>query len=148
MQHATFHRRLPRAGIDTIDDAGAALSTLLMALHRPLRAETIVLVLDESRRGRTIVVVTGTHDPDSVIEVVECLTQGMEYPGAIVVGSVRPEAPDAPDAAPDPAACGDVDRWLEMSEIASLVGVELLEWFVIGRSVRCPRDELGEAPRW
>jgi hypothetical protein len=143
MQPTTFHSRLPRAGIDTIDDAAAALSTLLMALHRPLRAETIVLMLDEARRGRTIVVVTETSDADSVIEVVECLTQGMEHPGAIVVGSVRPN-----DAASDPAAPGDVDRWLEMSEIASLVGVELLEWFVIGRSVRCPRDELGEAPRW
>jgi hypothetical protein len=145
MQPTTFHSRLPRAGIDTIDDAGAALSTLLMAVHRPLRAETIVLVLDEARRGRTIVVVTETNDADSAIEVVECLTQGMDHPGAIVVGSVRPKAIDA---ASDPAAPGDVDRWLEMSEIASLVGVELLEWFVIGRSVRCPRDELGEAPRW
>jgi hypothetical protein len=102
-------------------------------------------VLDEARRGRTIVVVTETNDADSAIEVVECLTQGMDHPGAIVVGSVRPKAIDA---ASDPAAPGDVDRWLEMSEIASLVGVELLEWFVIGRSVRCPRDELGEAPRW
>lgn len=144
MQPTAIHRRLPRAGLDTIADARTAFATLAMAVHRPLRSETIVLLLDEARRGRTIVVVTDTDDPDAVIEVVECITQGVgcEHFGAIVVGTVRP---DEPAGRPPP---GDVDRWLEMSEIASLAGVELLEWFVIGRSVTCPRDALGEAPRW
>lgn len=144
MQPTTIHHRIPRAGIDAIDDAGTALITLSMALHRPARHETIVLLLDQDRCGRAIVVVTGTVEPDSVLEVVECLAQAAEEPGAIVVGTVRPDV----DASDDPNAAGDIDRWLEMSEIASLVGVEVVEWFVIGRSVRCPRDDLGEAPRW
>ncbi len=141
MEHTAARRRLPRAGIDTIGDAASALATVALAIGRPLRDETIVIVLDEARRGRAIVVVSGTVAADSVIDVVECVTQGdgCEHIGAIVVASVRP------DAGIDPS---DIDRWLEMSEIAELAGVELLEWFVIGRSISCPRDHLGEPPRW
>jgi hypothetical protein len=35
-----------------------------------------------------------------------------------------------------------------MSDIAEQAGVELLEWFVISGDVTCPRDQLGEPPRW
>lgn len=140
MEH-TAVRRLPRAGIDTIDDPDTALATIAMAITRPLRSETVLLLLDEARRGRAIVVVSGTTEPDQAIEVVECITQGDggERIGAIVVASVRPGAGVQPD---------DVDRWLEMSDVASLVGIELIEWFVIGPTISCPRDRLGEAPRW
>ncbi len=158
MEPISVPRRLPRAGVDSIDDATTALSTIGLALHRPLRHETIVLVLDETRRGRTIVVVSDTHQPDAVVEVVECITQGegSEHVGAIVVASVRPAGAIVSSAehgssraeCPDIDDLSDIDRWLEMSEIASLAGIELLEWFVIGRSVSCPRDHLGEAPRW
>lgn len=140
-EHA-MHRRIPRAGLDAIDSADAAFATLALAVERPLRHETIVIVLDEARRGTAIVVVSGTAQPDSVVEVIECITHGAqrEHIGSIVVGSVRPDEVGA-DAR-------DIDRWLEMSEIAQDVGVDLLEWFVIGAAVRCPRDDLGEAPRW
>ncbi len=43
---------------------------------------------------------------------------------------------------------GDGDRWLEMSDLTSAAGVELVEWFVIGDDIHCPRDLLGEPPRW
>lgn len=141
MEHTTV-RRLPRAGIDTIDHPDIALAAIAMAITRPLRSETILLLLDEARRGRAIVIVSDTTAPDQVIEVVECITQGdgCEHLGTVVVASARPGCDDE--------LTGDVDRWLEMSEIASLAGVELLEWFVIGRTISCPRDRLGEAPRW
>ena len=137
----TTVRRLPRAGIDPIDHPDTALAALALAISRPLRSETVLLLLDEARRGRAIVAVSGTTDPDQVIEVVECVTQaeGCERLGAIVVASARPGGDDDP---------GDVDRWLEMSDIAELAGVELLEWFVVGRTISCPRDRLGEPPRW
>jgi hypothetical protein len=140
MEHSAV-RRLPRAGIDSIDHPDTALAAIAMAITRPIRSETILLLLDEARCGRAIVIVSGTTDPDQVIEVVECITQGegCEHLGAIVVASARPHGDEHP---------GDVDRWLEMSDIASLAGVELLEWFVIGRTISCPRDRLGEAPRW
>ena len=142
MQPTAIHRRIPRAGLDPIDDPAIALSAISLAIHRPLRPETIVLLLDEARCGRTIVTVTGTVDPDSSIEVVEFVTQGVgcEHLGALVIATIRPDGRITPDA--------DVDRWLEMSDIASLAGVELVEWFVIDRTVSCPRDHLGEPPRW
>lgn len=138
--------RLPRAGLDPITSHDDALVTIAMAVHRPLRPETIVVLLDDTRRGIALVVVTDTTRPDDVLEAVECLTRPSTHAGragAIVVGSVRPGA--LPD---DADADRDVDRWLELSEIAEGHGVELLEWFVIGTEVRCPRDHLGEAPRW
>lgn len=141
MHHTSAHR-LPRAGIDPIDSHELALRTVTMAVHRPLRHETVVAVLDDARRGLAIAVVTRTVRPDDVLEVVECLTQPSTHAGAasaIVVASVRP------GAGLDP---GDADRWLEQSAIAEQHGVELLEWFVIGTEVLCPRDLLGETPRW
>jgi DNA repair protein RadC len=139
------HHRLPRAGVDTISCAETALLTLAMAIQRPLRAETVTLLLDDQRRGIAVAVVSGTRQPDDVLEVVECFTRSAAHGGrvgSIIVASVRPEPSD------DATSAADVDRWLEMSDIAEQAGVELLEWFVIGGDVRCPRDQLGEPPRW
>jgi hypothetical protein len=139
------HHRLPRAGVDTIRCAETALLTLAMAIQRPLRAETVALLLDDQRRGIAVAVVSGTHRPDDVLEVVECFTRSAAHGGrvgSIIVASVRPGQSD------DATSAADVDRWLEMSDIAEQAGVELLEWFVIGGDVTCPRDRLGEPPRW
>ena len=139
--------RAPRAGIDPIDSQVAAIALIKLAMHLPLTAETIALVLDADRRGRTVIVVDGTDEPDSVLEVVERLgdaiaTSGRD--GALVLASVRPGGRPLDD---------DGDRWLEASELAEELGVELVEWFVVtddlGRATAwCPRDLLGEPPRW
>jgi hypothetical protein len=139
--------RAPRAGIDRIDSAAAALAVIKLAMHLPLTVETIALVLDADHRGRTVVVVDGTDAPESVIEVAERLTDaiaGSGHDGALVLATVRP------GGAP---AAGDADLWLEASELADAVGVELLEWFVIADDTGpptawCPRDLLAEPPRW
>jgi hypothetical protein len=141
--------RLPRAAVDPIDDPAAALAVVAMAMHRPLRHETIALVLDADRRGRTIVVVDGTDEPDSVLDVVERLAGSIAAAGrtgCLVVATVRPSGGPLD---------GDDGRWLEASELADDVGVDLLEWFEIGgerpslaANTCCPRDLLGEAPRW
>lgn len=145
MPSSHAHHRLPRAGLDPFSDAAEAFATSALAIHRPLRDETIVLALDEARRGLAIVVVSGTEAPDDVVHVVECVTRGVhgERLGAIVVTSVRTTLLDD-----GRNGDSDIDRWLEMSDLAEDAGVELLEWFVVDRSVRCPRDDLGEAPRW
>ena len=139
------HHRLPRAGVDTISCAETALLALAMAIQRPLRAETVTLLLDDQRRGIAVAVVSGTRQPDDVLEVVECFTRSAAHGGrvgSIIVASVRPDRSD------EATTATDVDRWLEMSDIAEQAGVELLEWFVIGGEVTCPRDQLGEPPRW
>lgn len=143
MHLVPVHSRLPRAGLDPIDDADRGFVTVSMAVHRPLRHETIVVLLDDARCGLGVVVVSGTHDHDAVVEVIDCLLDPDRHGGrvaAMIVASVRPEHP-GPEA-------GDIDRWLEMSDLAEQAGVELLEWFVISERVSCPRDLLGEPPRW
>lgn len=144
MFQTTRHQRVPRAGIDRIDDATIALGVIATAIALPRRDETILLLLDADRRGRAIVVVTGTDDHDAVVGVVECITRGAyaEQLGGIVLASVRTGPLGQADGRQD------IDRWLEMSDVAEQVGVEVIEWFVIDRAVRCPRDDLGEAPRW
>jgi hypothetical protein len=139
--------RAPRAGIDPIDSPTAALAVIKLAMHLPLATETIALVLDADRRGRTVVVIDGTDEPDSVLEVVERLgdaiaTSGRD--GALVLASVRPGGRPLDD---------DGDRWLEASDLADELGVELVEWFVVAddtgpTTAWCPRDLLGEPPRW
>ena len=81
--------RPPRAGIDPIASHDDALVTVAMAVHLPLRPETIVVLLDDARRGIALVVVTDTTRPDDVLEAVECLTRPSTHAGragAIVVG--------------------------------------------------------------
>lgn len=142
------HRCLPRAGLDPIDSAAAA-DLLAHAIQRPFRHETIVLLLDAERRGISVVVVDATSDPDSVVEIVELLASpgvGDGRVGAMVVGTVRS---DEGTSSVDAELGHDVERWMELSEIADQSGVELIEWFVVGPGgVRCPRDQLGEPPRW
>ena len=150
MSVARVHRCLPRAGIDPIDDPVIAARTLAAALSHPLRHETIALLLDPERRGVAIVIVADTHDSDALIEIVELLAAPTAHDGrvaAMVIATVRPgQRSDDPagDSVP-----GDVERWMEASEIAEAAGVELIEWFVIEPDrVTCPRDHLGEPPRW
>lgn len=139
--------RPPRAGVDVIDSADAALAVVELAMSQPLTAETIVVVLDECGRGRSIVVVDGTDDADALYEVVERLAESVAaagVAGALVVASVRPTAPRLP---------GDDQRWAKASDLAEVAGVELLEWFVVGHGPRgtaawCPRELLDEPPRW
>lgn len=132
---------LPRAGVDPIDTANVALSMIDTVITRPLRAETIALLLDEHHRGRSVVVVDGTHEPDALLAVLDVIVEsGGDAIGALVVASVRPTAGVGVD---------DVDRWLEASELCAAGRIELLEWFVVlGDGVECPRDLLGEPPRW
>lgn len=139
--------RPPRAGIDPVDSADAALAVIRLAVTRPMRSEVVVLVLDGDRRGRTVVIVDGTDEPDAVVEIVERLAGSLvdaQGAAAIVVASVRPGGGPLD---------GDSDRWLEASEAAEQAGVELLEWFVISDDLGpptawCPRDLLAEPPRW
>lgn len=142
MSHYCSANRLPRAGIDPIDSEVIAFSMIAHVLARPPRAETIALLLDDQRRGISVLVVSGSERPDAVFDVVDLIihngAHGDEL-GAVVLASVRPGG-DAEQA--------DVDRWLEASDMLADRGVELVEWFVLGAGVTCPRDLLGEPPRW
>lgn len=111
-------------------------------LASPRRAETLVLLLDHERRGLTIVNVEGTRDPDSIhgiADIALATAAEMSEVGAVVLATVRPDGRDDLD---------DVERWLDIDEQLALAGVELLEWYVYGRSISRPRALLGEPTRW
>ena len=140
--------RVPRAN-EPIDSPRAALAVVSLAVRRPLGHQTIALVLDQDRRGRSIVVVEGTTDPDAPLAIVEQVAASIAdagETGGLVLATVRPGGGPLP---------GDDERWLEASDLADDLGVELVEWFVIGAETPtvaanawCPRDLLGELPRW
>ena len=148
MPQPTARSRPPHAG-DPIRSSTDAIAVVSMVIHRPLEAETIAFFLDHTGRSNTITVVSGTTEPDSVLSVAEC----MSLAGAAIAR--RCAASCWPAFAPTPhQTCrqrlpGDIDRWIEASEITESYGIELIEWFVVGPAgVDCPRELLGEPQRW
>ncbi|MDQ3738197.1 MAG: hypothetical protein M3337_03410 [Actinomycetota bacterium] len=163
MEQFCAWRRFPRAGVDPISTPQAALAVISMAMQRPLRHETLVLALDAERRGVTVVVVDGTANPDAVVVVGECIAMavaGATPVEALVLATVRPagmsrglSGGEATDIGEDELGAGDLDRWFEASDVVEACGLELVEWFVINggeniERIRCPRDDIGERPRW
>ncbi len=152
MPRSTTHPRLPQA-TDPILSSHDALAVVSLALHRPLEAETIAFLLDNTSRSNTITVVSGTTEPDSVLSVAECMAvAGGKSPArgglarcGLVLATVRPQTANNTTA----TLPGDLDRWLEANEITESHGIELIEWFVVGPTgVDCPRELLGEPERW
>lgn len=147
MPHSTARSRLPQAS-EPIRSSIDAIAVVSLAIHRPLEAETIAFLLDETSRSNVITVVSGTTEPDSVLSVAECMAAAGGRSHAmcgVVLATVRPNAPpNMPATLP-----GDLDRWVEANEITESHGIELIEWFVIGPAgVDCPRTLLGEPERW
>jgi hypothetical protein len=138
----------PRAFVDPVDDADAALAVIRLAAQQPLQHETLVLPLDHDSRGGNIIAVSGTDDPDSVLVVVERLCHAFWHGFdvcSIVVATVRPDG----ETAEHERTRSDGERWWAASRLADAYGIELVEWFVIGPDeVSCPREQTGESERW
>ena len=135
--------RVPRPLVDRIADPDTALALLGVVIASSRRAETIAVLLDAHRRGVTVFVVDGTTTADAVFDVVDAVGAAAgagDVLRGVVLASVRPGGGIEPD---------DLDRWLDASDRLDRRGVELVEWFVIGGDrITCPRDLLGERPRW
>jgi hypothetical protein len=155
MNSNTCHHGIPRARVDPIRDAATALTMIKLIAAEPLRNETIVLLLDDARRGLGVVIVSGTDDNQAVLEVIDCITASAsrhEELDGVIIASVRTATSlDSHDwAVLGAVEDADVDRWFEMSHLAEEAGIELVEWFIVGRAgaTTCPRDLIGAAPRW
>lgn len=133
---------VPRGGIDPIRSADDALAVL--ALAAPYGHDTIVIPLDADRRSSSIMVVTDTVDHDALFGVIDVCVAATAAHGApieaMIVASSRPDGDVEAD---------DVHRWLEAGDLCRSGGIELIEWFVLGRSgAQCPRELFGEPERW
>lgn len=150
----TRHHGIPRARIDPIQDAATALTMIKLATTVPRRNETIVVLLDDARRGLGVVIVSGTDDNQAVLEVIDCITASAsrhdELDGVIIASVRTATCRDSHDwSVLGAAEDADIDRWFEMSHLAEEAGIELVEWFIVGRAgATCPRDLIGAAPRW
>ena len=119
-----------------------ALRLISIAVTRPLQPEVICVPLDSAGQGASIYIVSDADDPDSVVRVVELLARAREGDPAnrLLVVSVRPH---------HGLLVGDVDRWLDASNIAAEYGATVVEWFVVSPAgITTPRDLLGEPERW
>ena len=133
---------VPVAGVDPIDSPETARRLIHEVLAVPERPETVAILLDDHRRGIAVLSVDATVADDAVLDVADRLAELARHLTAIagiVLVTVRPDRSTVLD---------DLDRWIEIDGRFDEVGVELLEWFVIGRDVSCPRTLLGQPARW
>lgn len=125
-----------------------ALSLITLAAATPSRPETICLLMDASRRGGTCVVVDGTDDDEAIESVADFvlaaiaeLGAGVGVVDAVVLASVRPGR----------GAPGDSDhwRWFALRDRFEDAGIDLLDWFVLGRGATVSMAELTDSHvRW
>ncbi|MEM8619626.1 MAG: hypothetical protein AAGF73_07885 [Actinomycetota bacterium] len=134
---------VPRAGIDHIRCARQALAAINTRPPRPGAAQISVLALDREHRGVALMTVADPPDRDAVVTVATLVANAHQRTGrrrnAVVLASFRPG---------DDADLSDIDRWIECDSIFDEIGVDLLEWFVIGARLVCPREFTAERPRW
>lgn len=133
---------LPRAHIDPIETPFDALRLILRMASAGEVAETLVLALDDRRCGVSIASVSGTDDPDAVLGVIDALTESARESfdvAGLVVASVRPNGEFEID---------DLARWHEADQSCWEADIELVEWFIVGTSISCPREFCGVAARW
>jgi hypothetical protein len=134
--------RLPRAGVDPIHDPALALALIGSMLSSPPERETFAILLDHERRGISILHLVDDPHPDAVFDVAELIIAAAYQQarfGAVILVSVRPNEPDE---------LADADRWLELSDQFDTAGIDLVEWFVIGRTINLPRTLVGDPQRW
>ncbi len=135
-------RAIPRAHRDPLRTPVDALLLIMLLLEPDALDEIMVLVLDDARCGIAVLRVTGTEDPDTLLGVVDCVTEATraspEAAGVIFVSSRASSA----------VGVDDLRRWHEADESCADADLDLVEWFVMGEGVSCPRELCGVPPRW
>jgi len=135
-------RAIPRAHRDPLRSPFDALLLIMLLLEHDAQNETLVLVLDDARRGIAVMRVTGTGDPDTLLGVVDQVAEASRASSeaaAIVLVSARQCSAVGID---------DMHRWHEADESCADADLELIEWFVVGNEVTCPRVLCGVDSRW
>ena len=115
---------VPRAHRDPITTATQALSVFSLAVTRPLRPETLVLMMSKDHRGIGLFALNSGNDLGSLIDdiVGRCAAENLAR--AISIASVRPRW----------QLHSDFDReWNTASGTCARAGIQLVNWFIVGR---------------
>ena len=135
--------RDPRSACLPVRRPDDALAVILTATASPARPETICVLLDHAHRGLGVIVVEGAMSDDGIFEIAEVVLRAADGHGAIgavVLATARPGRTHQPTDA-------DHDRWFALRGRFEAVGVELLDWFVIGRGFAASLAELTDS-KW
>lgn len=129
------------APLVSIRDPHDALALILHADATSPGDKIVAIVLDHRDRVISLLTVTSPPDADGLFGVLEAIgrrnSAGL-IRGVILASCRGDHGLDADDA----------DRWMEASDLCTPYGIDLVEWFVVGPTIVCPRDILGEPPRW
>lgn len=131
---------VPRAHRDLITSATQALSVFSLAIMRPLRPETLVLMMSHDRRGVGLFALNSGGDLRSLIDHVvgRCATE--DTARAVAIASVRPQQQSH-------FQCDN--EWTVSRNICQRAGIQLIDWFVIEpHGVHCPRIVAHEPSAW
>ena len=129
---------IPRPLIDPITSLVEALSVVSLALTRPRRNSTTVLVLDNQRRGIHLFR-TPPLNKQSLHRIVHECSQVPLVDG-IVITSVRTTSPVSP--------C-DTETLTNSVHTLSAAGIQLVDWVVIGAGgLYCPRTLMNLPDPW
>jgi hypothetical protein len=137
LHHPSFDPAGPGATPTPLTDADAAVAVIRLAASDPPRPETVVLFLDDAHVGRACCIVSGTTAPDDVLDVgalaADVAARSPELHAA-VLATVR-AGPTGRTAA-GARIRDDVARWRALLGLFDEVGVDLLDWFVVGPGAR------------
>lgn len=129
---------IPRPLVDPVSTFPEALGIVALAAGRPLRHESVVLVLDSRRRGLGLHR-TGTPDAHLAHEVAAVCSRTPAALGAFVV-TFRPGSPVGLD---------DPGLFEQLRHVLHSTGHHLIDWVVVGRGgFWCPRILTDVADPW
>ena len=141
--HSPRPERIPRAGLDPIWSARDALAVFALQVSRPPALETLVMFIDSSGCGLSLVTVSDTTRPEQVVDVAETMAMAVADHAdvsGLVLASVRPSGGVLAD---------DDTLWFQIDAAVEGQGLVLFDWLVIGRDgTRSMVDELGVPTRW
>ncbi len=129
---------VPRPLVDPINSLAEALSIVSLALQRPRRNSTIVLALDNKRRGIHLFRTNVMSAQTAQLIVREC-SFSHTVDGVVVV-SHRTSAP---------MSVSDEDVWRRANFTLSAAGIHLIDWVILGAGgLYGPRTLCGVPDPW
>ncbi|MEO5974241.1 MAG: hypothetical protein ABIQ38_03420 [Ilumatobacteraceae bacterium] len=131
---------VPRAHCDPINSATQALVVFSLAISRPLRPETLVLMMDTHHRGIGLFALNNGGNLRSLIDYIVGKCAATNSARALAIATIRPHLHTQSNLATE---------WTSSREICQRAGVQLVDWFVVGRQgVHCPRINSHGPDEW